>query len=32
VGEFRALPVKPEILEKWMWRNASALLGLEKVA
>ena len=32
VGEFRALPVKPEILEKWMWRNAAALLSLEKVA
>jgi predicted TIM-barrel fold metal-dependent hydrolase len=32
VGEFRALPVKPEILEKWMWRNAAALLRLEKVA
>jgi predicted TIM-barrel fold metal-dependent hydrolase len=32
VGEFRALPVKPEILEKWMWRNAAALLRLENVA
>jgi hypothetical protein len=24
--EFRALPVKPEVMEKWLWRNAQALL------
>ncbi len=29
VNEFRALPVKPEILEKWLWKNAASLLGLE---
>jgi len=26
LGEFRALPVKPEVMEKWLWRNAQALL------
>ena len=25
----RALPVKPGILEKWLWRNAAALLGID---
>ena len=24
--EFRALPIKPEVMEKWLWRNAQALL------
>jgi len=28
LGEFRALPVKPEVMEKWLWRNAAALLKL----
>jgi hypothetical protein len=31
VGEFISLPVKPEIMEKWLWRNAAALLGLEDI-
>jgi hypothetical protein len=26
--EFRALPIKPAVMEKWLWRNAAALLGL----
>jgi predicted TIM-barrel fold metal-dependent hydrolase len=30
IGEFRALPVKPEVMEKWLWRNAAALLGIEE--
>ncbi len=29
VEEFKALPLKPEIKEKWLWKNASALLGLK---
>jgi len=28
LAEMRALPVKPEVLEKWLWRNAAALLGI----
>jgi hypothetical protein len=28
VREFQALPIKREVLEKWCWRNAAALLGL----
>lgn len=24
--EFRALPIKPEVMEKWLWRNAQTLL------
>ena len=28
LAEFRALPVKPEVMEKWLWRNAATLLGL----
>jgi hypothetical protein len=28
LAEFRALPVRPEVMEKWLWRNAAALLGL----
>lgn len=27
VAEFRALPVKPAVMERWLWRNAEALLG-----
>lgn len=26
--EFRALPIKPAVMEKWLWKNAAALLGL----
>jgi uncharacterized protein len=29
LAEFRALPIRPPVLEKWLWRNAAALLGLE---
>jgi len=28
LGEFRALPIKPAVMEKWLWRNAARLLGL----
>jgi len=28
LAEFRALPLKPEVMEKWLWRNAAALLQL----
>ncbi|MBI3782220.1 MAG: amidohydrolase [Deltaproteobacteria bacterium] len=28
LAEFRALPIKPEVMEKWLWRNAARLLGL----
>jgi predicted TIM-barrel fold metal-dependent hydrolase len=28
LGEFRALPIKAEVMEKWLWKNAAALLGL----
>jgi predicted TIM-barrel fold metal-dependent hydrolase len=28
-AEFRALPLRPEVMEKWLWRNAATLLGLE---
>lgn len=28
LGEFRALPIKPEVMEKWLWRNAASLLKL----
>ena len=31
LGEFRALPIKPEVMEKWLWRNAAALLGLGRL-
>jgi uncharacterized protein len=27
--EMRSLPVKPDVLEAWLWRNAARLLGLE---
>ena len=26
--EFRALPVRPDVMEKWLWRNATRLLAL----
>jgi len=29
IEEFRALPIKPEIMEKWLFRNAAALLGID---
>jgi predicted TIM-barrel fold metal-dependent hydrolase len=29
LGEFRTLPVKPEVMEKWLWKNAAALLQLD---
>lgn len=28
LAEFRALPVRPEVMEKWLWRNAAALLRI----
>lgn len=28
LAEFRALPIKPEVMEKWLWRNSARLLGL----
>ena len=30
IGEMRAVPLRPEIMEKWLWRNAARLLGLEE--
>jgi hypothetical protein len=30
LAEFRALPVKPQVMEKWLWRNAARLLGLSQ--
>jgi hypothetical protein len=30
--EFRALPLKPAVMEKWLWKNAAALLQLEEAA
>lgn len=30
VSEFRALPIKLEVMEKWLWRNAARLLGMEE--
>ncbi len=32
LGEFRALPIKPAVLEKWLWKNAAALLQLDPSA
>ncbi len=29
LSEMRALPIRPDILEKWLWRNAAALMGIE---
>ena len=28
VAEMRAVPLRPEVREKWLWRNAATLLGL----
>lgn len=28
LAEFRALPIKPAVMEKWLWRNAAMLLQL----
>ena len=28
LAEFRALPIKPEVMEKWLWKNAAVLLQL----
>jgi len=28
LAKFRAPPVKPAVMEKWLWRNAAALLQL----
>jgi hypothetical protein len=28
LAEFRALPIRPHVMEKWLWRNAARLLGL----
>jgi predicted TIM-barrel fold metal-dependent hydrolase len=30
VAEMRALPVHPEVLEKWLWRNAARLFSLDE--
>ena len=27
LDEFRALPLRPAVMEKWLWRNAARLLG-----
>jgi predicted TIM-barrel fold metal-dependent hydrolase len=32
LAEFRALPIKAAVMEKWLWRNAAALLGLEQTS
>lgn len=32
VAELRALPIKPEILDKWLYRNATTVLGLPAAA
>jgi hypothetical protein len=32
VAEFRALPIRAEVMEKWLWRNAARLLGLDPLA
>ena len=29
VAEMRDVPLKPEVMEKWLWRNAAKLLGLD---
>jgi predicted TIM-barrel fold metal-dependent hydrolase len=31
LAEFRALPIRPEVMEKWLWRNAAALLQIGDV-
>jgi predicted TIM-barrel fold metal-dependent hydrolase len=32
LNEFRALPLRPEVAEKWLWRNAAALLSIPESA
>jgi predicted TIM-barrel fold metal-dependent hydrolase len=32
VREFRALLIRPEVMEKWLWRNAARLLRLDEHA
>ena len=32
VAEFRALPIRAEVMEKWLWRNAARLGGLDPLA
>lgn len=27
LAEFRALPIRPDVMEKWLWRNAARVLG-----
>ena len=29
LAEFRALPIRPAVIEKWLWRNAARLLKLD---
>ena len=30
LAEFRALALEPAVMEKWLWRNAAGLLGLDE--
>ena len=32
LAEFRALPIKREVMEKWLWKNAARLLKLDGAA
>ena len=32
LAEFRALPIRPAVMEKWLWRNAARLLKLDREA
>lgn len=32
VGEMRAVPLRPAVMEKWLWRNAARLLGLDEAS
>jgi predicted TIM-barrel fold metal-dependent hydrolase len=27
LDEFRALPLRPAVMEKWLWHNAARVLG-----
>jgi len=29
LDELRSLPIRPEVLEKWLWRNAAALMKID---
>jgi len=29
LSEMRALPIRCDILDKWLWRNAAALMGID---